>query len=32
LGKERVIEVADPKATVDIILGIISITSGSRRL
>lgn len=32
LGRERVIEVKDPRASVDIMLGIISITNGTRKL
>ena len=32
LGKERVIEIKDAKASVDIMLGIIAITNGARTL
>ncbi len=32
IGKHRVIQMTTPKAVVDIMLGLISITSGSRTL
>lgn len=32
LGKERVIEIKDAKSSVDVMLGIIAITNGTRTL